>query len=126
MSGPMAALSRAAGVMDALGSVDVLRVSLDHTWLTPASAARSVPVLVVAVHASDFAQAGQVVRLLGLSEGASRVEDGNDWHGPMLWRTWAGWVVGDGDEVPVSVTVTAAEPAAETDLPVPYALAGAA
>jgi len=95
-------------MLDYCPDVDVLslRVGADHL-----EAARDVLVDVVEVdvHVRGWAQAGDLARVLRLSEGPGRTSE-SDRGEAMGWRTWTGWAPDGSEQVPVWVSVCAAEP----------------
>jgi len=108
MSAALSDLASVVATVAGLPEVEALRVTVgtDHVraghWY--------VPVVEVSVHADGYADAVRVAQAWGLPEVEARVID-SDVCGRLRWRTWAGWATAVTRSVPVSVSVTAAEPA---------------
>ncbi|MCF4121749.1 hypothetical protein L1785_12220 [Antribacter sp. KLBMP9083] len=108
MTGAVGALTSAVvEVLAGLGSVEVYGLRVEHSRLSIPDA-RSVPYIGVDIHADDYAGALAVVERFALVESETRTSEAYG-GGVLLWRTWAGWVSGDGSGLPVSVEVTASE-----------------
>lgn len=117
MTAPVGHLLAVLRVLDGLWSVGAVGIRLDSGALYPGDGLRPVEVLVLDVHADDFAGAERIAARVGLDPAAQAVKVLGGSAPTCLRRDWSGWIADDPRMIPYSVRVTAYEPVADHPTP---------
>ncbi|MFI9488057.1 hypothetical protein ACIG47_16845 [Promicromonospora sp. NPDC052451] len=117
MTAPVGHLLAVLRVLDGLWSIGALTITLGSDTLYPDRESSGVGVLVLDVHADDFAGAERIAARAGLEPAAQSVHALSYSLPVQLRRDWSGWICDDPRMVPYSVRVTAFEPLADHPTP---------